>query len=95
MAPCDDDVVSELLGTATRLVSNHPAVRHVELAGSRSRGTHEELSDWDFSVTTSDFAAVARDLPGLIAPLRPLGQQWEPLGRFPVYQGAPARTHKG
>jgi hypothetical protein len=86
VAPCDDDVVSELLGTATRLVSKHPAVRHVELAGSRSRGTHEELSDWDFSVTTSDFAAVARDLPGLIAPLRPLGQQWEPLGRFPVYQ---------
>jgi len=58
----------------------------VELAGSRSRGTEEELSDWDFAVTTSDFAAVARDLPGLVAPLRPLGQQWEPLGHFPVYQ---------
>jgi hypothetical protein len=58
----------------------------VELAGSRSRGTEEELSDWDFAVTTTDFAAVARDLPALIAPLRPLGQQWEPLGHFHVYQ---------
>ena len=75
-----------LARTAVRLVSSHPAVRHVELAGSRSRGTHEELSDWDFAVTTSDFAAVARDLPGLIEPLHPLGQQWEPLGHFPVYQ---------
>ena len=72
--------------TAIRLVSHHPAVRRVELAGSRSRGTHEELSDWDFAVTTSDFVAVARDLPALIAPLHPLGQQWEPLGHFPVYQ---------
>jgi len=78
--------MADLARTAIRLVSNHPAVRHVELAGSRSRGTHEELSDWDFAVATSDFAAVARDLPGLIAPMRPLGQQWEPLGSFPVYQ---------
>jgi hypothetical protein len=78
--------VADLARTAIELVLNHPAVRHVELAGSRSRGTAEELSDWDFAVTTSDFAAVARDLPALIAPLRPLGQQWEPLGHFPVYQ---------
>ena len=78
--------MTDLARRAIELVSNHPAVRHVELAGSRSRATHEELSDWDFAVTTSDFAAVARDLPALIAPLRPLGQQWEPLGHFPVYQ---------
>jgi hypothetical protein len=84
--PCDDDLVVDLAHTAAWLVSSHPAVRRVQLAGSRSRGTHEELSDWDFAVTTSDFAAVARDLPGLIAPLHPLGQQWEPLGHFPVYQ---------
>jgi len=83
---CDDQVVADLTRTAIELVSNHPAVRHVELAGSRSRGTEEELSDWDFAVTTSDFAAVARDLPALVAPLRPLGQQWEPVGHFPVYQ---------
>jgi hypothetical protein len=78
--------MADLARTATELVSHHPAVRRVELAGSRARGTHEELSDWDFSVTTFDFAAVARDLPALIAPLHPLSQQWEPLGHFPVYQ---------
>lgn len=56
----------------------------VELAGSRARGTHEELSDWDFAVETSDFDSVARDLPTLVEPLEPLGAQWEPLGHFPV-----------
>jgi len=86
VASCDDHLVADLARTATELVAKHLAVRHVELAGSRSRGTHAELSDWDFAVTTSDFAAVARDLPALIAPLHPLGQQWEPLGHFPVYQ---------
>ena len=57
----------------------------VELAGSRSRGTHQELSDWDFAVETSDFDSVARDLPKLVEPLEPLAAQWEPLGHFPVY----------
>ena len=78
--------MADLLHDAAQLVASHPAVRSVELAGSRSRGTHEELSDWDFAITTSDFDAVARDLPALIAPLHPLGQQWEPLGHFPVFQ---------
>jgi hypothetical protein len=78
--------VTDPARAAIELVASHPAVRHVELAGSRSRGTHEELSDWDFAVTTADFAAVARDMPALVAPLHPLGQQWEPLGHFPVYQ---------
>ena len=63
-----------------------PAVLSVEFAGSRSRGTHAELSDWDFAVETSDFDALARDLPALVAPLKPLAQQWEPMGHFPVYQ---------
>jgi hypothetical protein len=78
--------VKDIVGIAIGLVVNHPAVQGVELAGSRSRGTHEELSDWDFAVQTSDFTAAARDLPSLVAPLNPLGQQWEPLGRFAVYQ---------
>jgi predicted nucleotidyltransferase len=67
-------------------VREHPAVQGVELAGSRSRGTHDELSDRDLAVRTSDFAAVACDLPGLVEPLDALGQQWEPMGHFPVYQ---------
>jgi hypothetical protein len=78
--------VKDVVDVATGVVVNHPAVQGVELAGSRSRGTHRELSDWDFAVRTSDFAAVARDLPTLVAPRDPLGQQWEPMGRFPVYQ---------
>jgi len=78
--------VEDLMTLAVSLVAKHPAVDGVELAGSRSRGTHEELSDWDFAVTTSDFAAVAADMPYLVAPLAPLGAQWEPMGHFPVYQ---------
>jgi predicted nucleotidyltransferase len=47
--------VKELVTVAIGLVARHPAVTGVELAGSRSRGTHEELSDWDFAVETSNF----------------------------------------
>ena len=83
---CDDRRVKDLVRIATELVASHPEVRHVELAGSRARGTHEELSDWDFAVTTADFASLSRDLPALVAPLHPLGAQWEPVGHFPVYQ---------
>jgi hypothetical protein len=86
-APDDDHrPEKDLVGTAIAVVAQHEAVQAVTLAGSRARGTHEELSDWDFAVTTSDFAAVARDMPTLVRPLEPLGEQWEPLGHFPVYQ---------
>jgi hypothetical protein len=78
--------VDDWVAVATGLLAGHPAVKSVEFAGSRSRGTHEQLSDWDFAVETSDFHALARDLPALVAPLHPLGQQWEPMGHFPVYQ---------
>jgi hypothetical protein len=70
---------------AIAVVAGHPAVRSVELAGSRLRGTHEQESDWDFAIATDDFDAVARDLPALVQPLGPLAAQWEPLGHFPVY----------
>ena len=78
--------VEDLVATACRLVTAHPAVTGAGFAGSRSRGEHDELSDWDVSVQTSDFAAVARGMPALVAPLEPIGEQWEPTGRFPVYQ---------
>ena len=83
---CDDGAVDDWVAVATGLLAGHPAVKSVEFAGSRSRGTHEQLSDWDFAVETSDFDALARDMPALVAPLDPLGQQWEPMGHFPVYQ---------
>jgi predicted nucleotidyltransferase len=79
-------VTQDLVSVAIALVEKHPAVTAVEFAGSRSRGTHHELSDWDFAVSTPDFAAVARDMPTLVAPLEPLSEQWEPMGHFPVYQ---------
>jgi hypothetical protein len=78
--------MDDLVAIAAAAVAKHPSVTHVALAGSRARGTHEEPSDWDFAVETSDFAAVARDMPSLVAALDPLGEQWEPLGHFPVYQ---------
>jgi hypothetical protein len=83
---CEHRPVEDLVTRASRLVAAHAAVTGVEFAGSRSRGTHDELSDWDFAVETPDFDAVARDMPSLVAPLEPLGQQWEPLGHFPAYQ---------
>ena len=82
----NDQRVDDWVAVATSLLAEHPAVLSVEFAGSRSRGTHAELSDWDFAVETSDFDALARDLPALVAPLKPLAQQWEPMGHFPVYQ---------
>jgi predicted nucleotidyltransferase len=78
--------VEDVVRLARRLVAAHPSVLRVEFAGSRSRGTHDELSDWDFAVETPDFDAVAPDMPRLVAALEPLGQQWEPLGHFPAYQ---------
>lgn len=78
--------MEDLASVAIALVAKHPAVLNVQLAGSRGRGTHEELSDWDFAVKTSDYPAVADALPTLVAPLDPLAEQWEPLGHFPVYQ---------
>jgi predicted nucleotidyltransferase len=60
-------------------VSPHPAVRRIELVGSRADGRETPWSDWDFGVWTSDFAALSEALPGLLAPLEPLAQLWDPL----------------
>jgi hypothetical protein len=60
-------------------VGGHPAVRTIDLAGSRADGRATAFSDWDFLVATDDFPALARDLPRLCAPLAPLAAQWDPL----------------
>ena len=49
------------------------------LAGSRAEGTAGVWSDWDFVVEADEFGAVAEALPGLLAPLEPLVQQWDRL----------------
>jgi hypothetical protein len=54
-------------------------VRRIALAGSRASGQARADSDWDFLVEARDFAAVAAALPGLLAPLEPLAQQWDRL----------------
>jgi len=80
-AATDVDVtlaVSEALAT-------HAAVRAVRLVGSRAAGEEHELSDWDFAVATDDFAAVAADLGGLVAPLGPISELWDPYSDYACY----------
>jgi hypothetical protein len=60
-------------------VRRHPAVSGIRLVGSRAEGRANEHSDWDFRLETSNFPAVARDLPDLLEPLAPIAQQWDRL----------------
>jgi predicted nucleotidyltransferase len=60
-------------------VSPHPAVERIELVGSRAEGRETKWSDWDFGVWARDFPAIAQALPGLLAPLEPLVEQWDRL----------------
>jgi hypothetical protein len=68
-----------LTDRVVQAVARHPAVRKVELVGSRGEGSATELSDWDFRVETDDFEALARSLPSLVAELEPLASQWDRL----------------
>jgi len=68
-----------------RLLTKHPAVRHVVLTGSRMRGDATEWSDWDFLVETNDFEAVSIALPSLTESLEPLARLWDPLSRHSIY----------
>ena len=67
------------------LLRRHPAIRGVELVGSRARGDETELSDWDFLIRTDDVAAVVDALPDLLAPLDPLAAQWDRLSEEATY----------
>lgn len=69
--PLDRQVVSLLI--------RHPSVAGVRLTGSRAEGRAHERSDWDFAIEATDFDAVASALPGLMAPLGCVAQQWDPL----------------
>jgi predicted nucleotidyltransferase len=60
----------------------HPAVTTARLAGSRARGTANAFSDWDFAVESSDFLALARDLPRVVEALEPLSAMWDPYADF-------------
>lgn len=75
----------DLTAAADAALRSHANVTDVRLVGSRAEGRAHELSDWDFAVTTDDFNSVARDLPGLVAPLGPLAHQWDPYASFACY----------
>jgi hypothetical protein len=74
--------VSERIGA---FLYGNPLVLGVDLVGSRGRGEATALSDWDFQVHTTDAAALARDLPELMAPLEPLAAQWDRFAVRAVY----------
>jgi hypothetical protein len=67
------------------VLRSHPSVHRVELVGSRADGRAHDLSDWDFAVETSDFAAVEHALPELVHPLRPVAEQWDPYSSYACY----------
>jgi hypothetical protein len=69
----------DLAERVIRAVGGHPGVRRIQLVGSRAAGHAREESDWDFLVEARDFTAVAAALPSLLAPLKPLAQQWDRL----------------
>ena len=68
-----------------RLLLQHPHVAAACLIGSRAVGEMHDFSDWDFRVETDDFDAVAKDLPGLVEPLKPVVGQWDPYADHACY----------
>src|SRR5205823_6651424 len=77
--------VDDRVAAAKAALEAHPAVTSVELVGSRATGRTHRLSDWELSVQADDFALISADLPGLVAPLRPLHHFWDPCGRHWAY----------
>lgn len=68
-----------------RLLQQHPAIRHVELAGSRARGDANVLSDWDFVVETDDPQTLRRYVSNVLKQLDPLVEQWDRLSEHWCY----------
>jgi hypothetical protein len=77
--------MADIAASIESVLLPHPAVRGVELVGSRADGSPTPLSDWDFIVVTDRFDDVARALPSLVTPLDPLAQQWDRISDYPCY----------
>jgi hypothetical protein len=75
----------DLVARVRAAVGRSPAIREVELVGSRARGDPTELSDWDFLLQTDDVDGVAHALPSLVEPLEPLAAQWDRLSEEATY----------
>jgi hypothetical protein len=77
--------MADIAASIESVLLPHPAIRGVELVGSRADGSPTRLSDWDFVVVTDGFDDVARALPELVTPLDPLAQQWDRISAYPCY----------
>jgi predicted nucleotidyltransferase len=75
----------DIVSVVTVSLKHNPAVRKVELVGSRKMGTATQWSDWDFAVETTDFEIVSAALPGLVRSLEPISYLWDPLGDCRVF----------
>lgn len=76
------------MGLAERVVAavgSHPAVKRIELVGSRAEGRATEFSDWDFRLETDRLDDLVAALPGAVACLEPLAQQWDRLSPYWCY----------
>ncbi|HXS62013.1 MAG TPA: hypothetical protein VN767_04015 [Streptosporangiaceae bacterium] len=60
------------------------AVGGISLGGSRAKDYATRLSDWDLYLN-GEPARLMAELPGLVAPLRPLAAFWEPLSEDAGY----------
>ena len=78
-------VMHDIVAAVEAALLPHPAVRAVELVGSRATGMPTPLSDWDLVVVTDRFDEVARALPAAVAELEPLAQQWDRISAYPCY----------
>ena len=77
-----------MTGLETRVreaIGSHPAIRDVQLVGSRARGDFTEYSDWDFGIATEDVDVVCEALPSLTGRLDPIAAFWDPLAHHPCY----------
>jgi len=77
--------MADIAASIESVLLPHPAIRGVELVGSRADGSPTALSDWDFVVVADSFDDVARALPELVRPLDPLAQQWDRISDYPCY----------
>jgi hypothetical protein len=71
-----DDLIERIVAAIRR----HPAIREVNLVGSRLDGTAGPLSDWDFKIETAEPERVFGELPAIVSAFRPLAAFWDPLG---------------
>lgn len=76
---------NDLASLIPELLRSSAVISNVELCGSRASGTAGRYSDWDFRVSTQDFAALASELPDLVRALDPLVEQWDRLSDEACY----------